>query len=123
VKHEAILEVGIGENNRLFVRPIESDFAHIFRTASGVNWDKEKRALLGSESREWSASLWFENILISVADEYGIVLLIAPSTRWSGVDSKSQSEMETFSESDWANQFLARQREAGVRHLMDLQLS
>ena len=80
MKREAILEVGVGSDERLFVRPRETDFAQIFRTAGGVTWDKDKRAMVGSEPREWSVSRWFEHILALAADEYDIALRLTPST-------------------------------------------
>lgn len=120
VKREAILEVGVGADERLFVRPVETDFAQIFRTASGVTWNEEKRALVGSEPREWRLSRWFEQILSVAGDEYGIALWLTPATQWSAVDNKSRREMENFSESDWSSQLLARQKEASALYWEDI---
>ena len=121
VKREAILEVGVGADERLFVRPVETDFAQIFRTASGVTWNEEKRALVGSEPRKWSSSRWFEQILCVAADEYDIALQLTPSTEWSAVDRESQREMESFSKSDWSSELLARQKEADALYWEDFQ--
>lgn len=42
---DKILEIGIDDKERLFVKPLAEQFEFIYRDASGVNWDNKGRYL------------------------------------------------------------------------------
>ena len=111
VKRETILQVVVDANNRLFIIPAETAFDHIYRTASGVNWDEHRRALLGAIPREWNLARWFEQIVSMAAIEYGIALEVTPATEWNGVDATSMHQIKTFSQSDWLEKLLSEQKQ------------
>jgi hypothetical protein len=122
VKNESISEVGVDAGGRLFVRPIETRFDQIFRTAMGVDWDEQKQALIVREPGDWTLRRWFEQILSAAADEYGVELLLTPSTEWIAVPPKAQQDMRKASDSDRLTRLLKGRKEADERYWQDFQL-
>jgi hypothetical protein len=47
-----IVEVGIDQDGKLYVRPEEQTFSYIYRAAMGVGWDPLRRALFAPKARE-----------------------------------------------------------------------
>lgn len=74
------------ENDRVFVRPADGDFEHVFRAAMGVYWYEERKVLSHPDPpREWTHLQWFRQILGAVRDEYGIDLEVTDQTIWTNV--------------------------------------
>ena len=88
--------VWIDEHCRLCVRPedVTVDFRYIYRTASGVVWDEELRAVRSPAPREWSVTDWFLRILTDVRSEYGVEFALATSTEWFNVTESERASME-----------------------------
>jgi len=85
MQNDGIREIGIDDEGRLYVRPSSSSFSHIYRTATGVDWDEERRRLHSPKPREWSYIRWFEQITADALGEYGIRLTVTEDTAWSNV--------------------------------------
>jgi hypothetical protein len=120
---EPILDLGVDEQGRLYVRPAQSVFPQIFRVASGVSWDPSTNALVSPQPGEWSLERWFEQIVGAVLSEYGIALRLAPSTSWTGVAPELQRDITAFASGPWSDAFMARQRESDARGWSDFSLS
>jgi hypothetical protein len=82
---DEILEVKIGADGKLLVRPQVCTFPHVYRAAMEVGWDPDNRTLFSPKPREWSYLRWFQQIVSAVADEYGVRLAITSQTTWSDV--------------------------------------
>jgi Integron Cassette Protein Hfx_Cass5 len=91
---DQIVEVGIDQDGKLYVRPGEQTFSYIYRAAMGVGWDSLRRALFAPKAREWSYLDWFRQILAAAADEYGVRLRIGAATTWSDVPDLLRSQIE-----------------------------
>ena len=85
MNEDAIAEVGIDGQDRLYVRPATTSFEYIYRSAMEIHWDADHKRLYGPLPKEWSYIQWFNQILAATADEYGIRLKLDPTTVWSNV--------------------------------------
>lgn len=85
MKEEAVSEVGIDERGSLYLRPSNTSFEYIYRAGKEVHWDPERRLLHSPKPREWSYVRWFEQIIAAAVEEYGVRLMLTPSTVWSNV--------------------------------------
>jgi len=96
---EAITEIGIDGEGRLYVRPSNSSFEHIYRTASGVRWDEEAGCLFAPVPRDWTQRRWLDRIVADVADEYRVRLRITAITRWTGITPEAELELRAATQS------------------------
>lgn len=87
-------EVGIDDQQRVFVRPASGDFEHIYRAAMEVYWDPATGRLSHPAPRNWTPIQWFRQIIAATADEYGIHLELTDETIWSNVPADLRSEIE-----------------------------
>ncbi len=91
---DAISEVGIDSEGRLYVRPSSVSFEYIYRAAMEVNWDAKERRLFSPRPREWTYADWFRQIVAAAADEYGIRLKLTIETTWSNIAEPLKNEIE-----------------------------
>jgi len=83
---DEITEIGIDNNERLFIRPKSERFTLIYRTATEVHWDEKELFLYSPKPREWSYYEWFRHI-IDVADkEFNCSLMLTRRTIWTNID-------------------------------------
>lgn len=122
MRDEAIVEVGADERGRLLVRPAGTAFDMIFRTASGVDWDEHRQALVSPVPRDWTLERWFAQVLAAVAGEYGVVLKISPQTTWTAIPPEIQRNIEAISNSDWVTPLLSEWKQNDARYWRDYQL-
>ncbi|MFN3945687.1 MAG: hypothetical protein ACK4K7_12245 [Allosphingosinicella sp.] len=106
---EPIIEVTLDQGG-LRVRPAATRFTFIYRAAMEVSWDEDAGALTGPRTPGSDPVQLFRRMLRAAADEYGVVLRITASTRWTGVPADLQRELEVFSAGDWARGFEAERK-------------
>ena len=92
---DEIVEVGIDEDGKLYVRPANQNFPYIYRAAMGVEWDPVRGILFAPKPRGWSHLDWFRQILAAVADEYGVRLRVGAATAWSNIPELLRMQIET----------------------------
>lgn len=63
------------KDNRLYVKPESDTYEMIYRSATGVNWDEEEKALYFKGTQISHAEI-IERITLAVKNEYGIELSI-----------------------------------------------
>ncbi|NLV30080.1 MAG: hypothetical protein GXY47_02910 [Acidobacteria bacterium] len=97
MNREDIAEIGIDKAERLYVKPVSTDFNFIYRSAMEVHWNPEEKLLYSPKPREWSYFDWYKQIHSAAKDEYGIFLVITENTKWVGVTAELQSEISQFS--------------------------
>ena len=88
---DKIIEIGIDNQERLFIRPEKQTFDYIYRAAAEVGWDKKENILYSPKPREWSYYLWYRHI-IAIVEEYGCKLYLTEKTKWTNIqdDFKQQ---------------------------------
>jgi hypothetical protein len=88
---DSIAEVGIDEQERLYIRPSTATFPFIYREAVEVHWDPIERFLFSPPPRDWTYLHWFQHII----DTAGI-LFLTPVTIWTNVPDEMRVAMQ-----DW----------------------
>ena len=90
---DAIVEIGVDDEGRLYVCPQVEKFEHIYRTAMGLHWDPRNRRLHTTSPGDWTYRQWFEQILTAVSGEYGIRLTLSPKVKWTNVPDSIQADI------------------------------
>ena len=91
-----IQRIAIDETGRLVIQPELSpgqNLASVYRSAMGVHWDDELRALYCPRPKNWSYVRWFKQAVAAVASEYGLSITIVASTNWVNVPNEIQTEI------------------------------
>lgn len=91
--------------------PMSEDFEHIYRTATGVRWDRTKRCLIPYEPGTLTCADWFKEIVAAVLSEYGIRLEITASTRWCRTAQDFREDVTSWTATWPPNNSLERTRE------------
>jgi hypothetical protein len=90
---ETILWIKI-ENNALKIKPNARTFEYIYRTISGVNWDKNDKYLYSPAPKEWDYVKWFSQIVSNVYSEYDVILEINNDTIFQNIDRKLEKNIK-----------------------------
>lgn len=91
---EAIAEVGIDKNGKLFVKPSQTSFDFIYRAGKEIGWDGTKRRLFSPTPNQRTYHQWFNQVLAAVVGEYGLVLRINSDTVWTNMPYDLKTEIE-----------------------------
>lgn len=90
---DEIIEVGIDQKERLFIRPKNERFTMVYRTATEVHWDEKELFLYSPKPREWSYYDWYRHI-IDVADkECNRKLILTHRTIWTNIDNNLMKQI------------------------------
>ena len=81
---EPIVEVGIDDEGRLFLRPSSTSFDYVYPAGMGVQWDAVANRLFYPKPTDGSYLRCYGQV-VAAADEYGVRLTITPITTWSNV--------------------------------------
>jgi hypothetical protein len=96
MQNQDIAEVGIEDDRRVYVRPVDGDFEQIYRAAMEVHWDRETGRLSHPAPRNLTPLQWYQQIIVAVSGEYGIRLLPTAETVWLNIPSNLRIEMEAL---------------------------
>ena len=94
VVDEVKMDAAVGIVVRPRIAPGEG-YEFIYRMASGVRWNPERRAFVVFEPKEMSAAWWFRQIVTAVQSEYGHRLELRQETRWTDIPQEVRLEMES----------------------------
>lgn len=92
-KIDKILRVEIDDSGRLHLTPEISRFTLVYRTATGVHWDNDKKTLYSPKPREWSYLDWFLHITGVVKTECSIKLELTENTEWINIPDELKKEI------------------------------
>ena len=92
---DSIAEVGIDEQERLYIRPSTATFPYIYREAVEVHWEPNRHHLHSPKPREWTYMQWFQHI-IGAAALQSFDLRITDSTVWTNIPDSLRAEMQTW---------------------------
>ena len=85
IEKDNIIEIGIDDQIGIYVKPETAKFAHIWRSASGVQWDDKKNILCTTNQSGWTHLQWYKQIVGAVLDEYGYELSLTDKTIWTDI--------------------------------------
>ena len=94
VESDQIAEIGIDEQQRLYLQPSTLSVPIIYREAADVHWDAERRRLHSSPPRKWTYLQWFRHILNTVGPQRE--LRFTPATKWVNVPPELRREIERW---------------------------
>ena len=89
---DAIKEIGIDEEQRLYIKPLSAKFPMMYREAIEVNWNQNTMALYGGTPRKWSYLDWYKQI-IKGASLQGCLLQLSVQTKWVNVPQELQAQI------------------------------
>jgi hypothetical protein len=92
VEKDEIIEIGIDEKERLYLKPKSLKFPYIYREAAEVHWDDNGMFLYSPKPREWSYLDWFKQI-VSVAKCQSCSLYITKNTRWLNIPENLKKQI------------------------------
>jgi hypothetical protein len=92
---DSIAEVGIDEQERLYVRPSTATFPYIYREAVEVHWDPNRHYVHSPKPREWTYLQWFQHIIDAAALQ-SCELRLTPSTIWINIAPELSVEMQRW---------------------------
>ena len=90
---DKILEIGIDDKERLFVKPKKERFTLIYRAAAEVNWDNNGLFLYSPKPREYTYFDWFAHIIGVVESECGCKLVLTDQTLWTNVTDELKQQI------------------------------
>ncbi len=90
---DKIIEVGIDEKGRLYIKPQTQHFEFIYRAAAEVNWDNKEMFLYSPKPREWSYYAWYKHIITIANDEYGCKLQLTDKTKWINIPTELKQQI------------------------------
>ena len=98
MRRDAIKEIGIDAEARLYLKPEQARFSIIYREGAEVHWDAKGAFLYSPKPREWSYLDWYEH-MISVAkgDGGGFNLEITSATIWINVPEELRQQIQNLS--------------------------
>jgi hypothetical protein len=90
---EKIIEVGIDEKGRLYIKPETKTFEFIWRDASEVGWDDKEKVLYSPKPKEWTYYDWYRQIIMGTNGEYGCQLVLTDKTQWTNIPSELKNQI------------------------------
>ena len=90
---DKILEIGIDDKERLFIKPGRERFTLIYRTATEVHWDNNGLFLYSPKPREWTYFDWFRQITGVTETECSCKLILTDETKWTNISDELQRKI------------------------------
>lgn len=84
--YDEIAEIGLDGESSLYVRTRSNEYPHIYRMASGVRWDADRRRITIRVDSRLPRVDWFRLIWQGAAQEYGVRLQLGGVTEWTNVE-------------------------------------
>lgn len=94
-RQDEIIEVGIEENERLFIKPKTERFSLIYRTSTEVHWNEKGLFLYSPKPSEWSYYDWYRHITNVAEKECNCKLMLTPRTTWTNIPDNLKKQIIT----------------------------
>ena len=90
---DKILEIGIDDKERLFIKPDKERFTLIYRTATEVHWDNKELFLYSPKPRDWTYFDWFRQITSVTEAECNCKLILTDQTLWTNISDELRQQI------------------------------
>ncbi|WP_400073378.1 hypothetical protein [Zobellia russellii] len=90
---DKILFVEIDEKGKLNIRPYSTTYPMIYRSATEVHWDKDKKTLYSPKPTDWSYLEWYLHILSVIKTECSVILELTDKTEWVNIGNELRAEI------------------------------
>ena len=88
MKVDEIIEIGIDELERLYLKPKNETFTLIYRTATEVHWDNQNQFLYTPKPKDWSYLDWYKHIIKVTKEECYCDLILNEKTIFKNINSE-----------------------------------
>ena len=88
-----IIEIGIDNKERIYIKPETEHFEFIYRAAAEVGWDDKERFLYSPKPKEWTYFDWYRQIIMVTKDEYGCQLVLTDKTQWINIPDELKEQI------------------------------
>jgi Integron Cassette Protein Hfx_Cass5 len=85
---DEIIEIAIDEKERLLIKPKNTRFTLIYRTATEVHWDEKLLSLYSPKPREWTYLNWYQHIINVAEVECNTKLILTARTKWTNISNE-----------------------------------
>jgi Integron Cassette Protein Hfx_Cass5 len=85
---DEIIDIAIDEKERLLIKPKNTRFRLIYRTATEVHWDEKLLSLYSPKPREWTYLNWYQHIINVVEVECNTKLILTARTKWTNISNE-----------------------------------
>jgi len=90
---DKILEIGIDDKERLFIKPDKERFTLIYRTATEVHWDNNGLFVYSPKPREWTYFDWLRQITGVTETECNCKLILTDQTLWTTISDELKQQI------------------------------
>lgn len=90
---DEIIEIGIDDLERLYIKPKVQKFTLIYRTATEVHWDAKNSFLYSPKPKDWTYLDWYKHITKVTKDECSCELLLNDNTIFININSDLKNEI------------------------------
>ena len=87
-----IIEIGIDNSERLYIKPENEKFTQIYRTATEVHWDNDGCYLYSPKPKDWTYLQWYNHI-INVVEDCNCKLIITEKTFWKNIPEELKADI------------------------------
>jgi len=94
MRFDQIIEIGIDELERLYIKPKKEKFTLIYRTATEVHWDNKKHFLYSPKSKDWTYLDWYKHILKVTKYECNCELLLNEHTIFNNINNQLKTAIK-----------------------------
>ena len=88
-----IMEIGIDNKERIYIKPETEHFEFIYRAAAEVGWDDKEHFLYSPKPKEWTYFDWYRQIIMATKDEYGCQLVLTNKTQWTNIPNELKDQI------------------------------
>ena len=88
-----IMENGIDNKERIYIKPETEHFEFIYRAAAEVGWDDKEHFLYSPKPKEWTYFDWYRQIIMATKDEYGCQLVLTDKTQWTNIPNELKDQI------------------------------
>lgn len=96
MKIDHILEIGIDDKERLYIKPATMRFTLIYTTATGVHWDDKGLFLYSPKPGKWEYFDWYKHIMNVVKDECNCELVLTEQIVWSNITDELRERISNW---------------------------
>ncbi|MBU2974593.1 hypothetical protein [Zobellia sp. B3R18] len=90
---DKILLIEIDDKGKLNIKPCSTTYPMIYRSATEVHWDKNKKTLYSPKPTDWNYLEWYLHIIGVVKSECSIMLELTDKTEWVNIGDELRAEI------------------------------
>lgn len=100
---DQISRIEIDQEGRLHIFPANLRFPLVYRTATEVHWNPERKSLYSPKPRDWTYFEWFKHIIDVIEKEVAYKLQLTDKTEWINISEELRTEIKKENETNFDN--------------------